>query len=785
MGLLHPADWQAGWIAPRRVDGGETGVPPAPLLRRRLTLDKPVASARVYVSGLGYYELSINGRKVGDEVLAPAFTRYDHAAMYQTHDVTAHLQSRGGGENVLGVVLGNGWYNASTEVVWDFQHAPWRDQPKLLLQLHIRFTDGTETVIITDPQWRCSTGPTTFDALRNGQHYDARLEKPGWDRPDYDDSEWMAAKLVPGPGGILRSQQMTPIRVTATLKPVALQQVRSGVWVFDIGQNLSGWAQLSVSGAAGTIITLKYAEKTKEDGDIDQSNIDGFIKSGECQTDRYTLKGDGAELWEPQFTYHGFQYVQMTGFAGGAGGAGTPTLDSLRARVVHTAFEPAGAFECSNELLNKIQRAARWSTVSNYHGIPTDCPHREKNGWTGDASLSAEQVLFNFDAATAYRKWMADFRDMQRPSGQLPGIVPTGGWSFNWGSGPAWDSAAILIPWYLYLYRGDVAGLEEHYDCMRRYVDYVGTMATGHIVDFGLGDWCPPDMSKGPGGHACPTALTDTAYYFVDATILAQAAALLGKMEDAERYQRLAAEIRAAFRGRFPIASGDFGENDQTSLACVLYQGLVDPDEQARVLAALVAAVEKKDRHIDCGILGTKYVMQALTDGDRADLAYSIATQTTFPSWGHWIAQGATTLWETWDGSSSRNHHMFSDVSAWFYKALAGINPDPTAPGFKNVIIRPNPVGDLRWVKAWHRGPFGMIECNWTREGAQFALDLTIPANSTALVLLPTRDPETIRVNGEPVAPSVGQSDIHAGAFRRGRMELSISSGNYHLTTDL
>lgn len=398
------------------------------------------------------------------------------------------------------------------------------------------------------------------------------------------------------------------------------------------------------------------------------------------------------ETWEPRFTYHGFQYIQVTGFPG------IPTIDSLCGRVVHTAFESLGSFECSNELLNKIQQCARWSTLTNYHGIPTDCPHREKNGWTGDAALSAEQVLLNFNPMTAYIKWLQDFKDIQRPSGQLPGIVPTGGWGFNWGS------AVLLIPWCLYVYCGDVSVLENMYDSMKNYVDFMTSMADEHIVDFGLGDWCPP--TGGFDVYKCPSAVTDTAYYY-------------GK---------------------------------------------------------LVEQVEVQGRHIDCGILGAKYVMHLLTGLGRADLAYIIATQTTFPGWGHWIVQGATSLWETWEGDASRNHHMFSDISAWFYKGLAGINPDPGEPGFKHIIFRPNPVEGLEWVRSSHECMYGTIICNWKVNAREFSIQVTVPANSHATLYLPKGYAGDITEGGNPIGAA---PEIKVWQNEEGMTILGFGSGEY------
>jgi alpha-L-rhamnosidase len=477
---------------------------------------------------------------------------------------------------------------------------------------------------------------------------------------------------------------------------------------------------------------LKYSEKIHEDGSIDTSNIDTYVKSGEFQTDKYILKGDGMETWEPRFTYHGFQYVQIAGFPG------TPSLDSLCGRVVHTALEKRGSFKCSNELLNSIQECSLRSTLYNYHGVPTDCPHREKNGWTGDAALSAEQVLLNFNPVSAYEKWLKDIRDVQRGSGQLPGIVPTGGWGFNWGSGPAWDSVLILIPWYIYLYCGDQSVLEDLYENMKKYVEFMTSMAEDGICNFGLGDWCPP--VGGPEAFKSPTAVTDTAYYYLDTMILAETASLLGRKEDHSSFAALAASIRKAFRKEFlDTETGLVKGNCQTSTSCALYQGMINPEEQSRVLEKLVEQIEAANRHIDCGILGAKYVMHVITDLGRADLAYAMATQTDFPGWGHWIAQGATTLWETWAGDSSLNHHMFSDISAWFYKGLAGINPDTREPGFKHILLKPNPVEGLGWVNASHESAYGMIVCNWKVEKDEFSIHVEVPVNCHATLYMPLR----------------------------------------------
>ena len=433
MGLLAPEDWQAKWISAPRGEGvpplsspspkgkeqgqdalatADKSPQPAPLFRKAFTLAKRAQSARIYICGLGYYELHLNGAKVGDHVLDPAFTRYDRRALYVTYDVTRQLRK---GPNALGVILGNGWYNMHTRCVWDFDKAPWRDRPALLCQLEITFDDDSKMVVASDATWRVTTGPIVFDSIRNGEKYDARLEKAGWDAADANDTGWPVAQVVSGPKGKLTAQMMPPIKVNKLVKPVKLSEPKPGVYVFDLGQNMAGWVRLRVFGPAGHEVVMRYGERLNPDGTLDQKEIGQHIKTGQPQTDTYILKGRGTELWEPRFVYHGFQYVEVTGLPG------KPNLNALEARVVHTAFDQAGTFECSNELFNHIQRNTLWSYVSNFVGYPTDCPHREKNGWTGDAHLAAETGLYNFDAASAYTKWLNDLKDEQRPTGELAG----------------------------------------------------------------------------------------------------------------------------------------------------------------------------------------------------------------------------------------------------------------------------------------------------------------------------------------------------------------------------
>jgi alpha-L-rhamnosidase len=757
MGLLAAEDWQAQWVG----TPGPAGTGSAPLFRRTFSVTRRVRAARASICGLGYYELYLNGEKVGDHVLDPAFTRYDRRALYVTHDVTGQLRP---GRNAVGVMLGNGWFNSYLEDAWGFAKAPWRASPRFILRIRVDYADGTSETVVSDDAWMTAPGPVVRDAVRGGESYDARRERDHWAEPDGDESGWVPATVVEPPAGVLRAQSLPPIRVVETLTPVQRSEPQPGVFVFDMGRNLAGWARLAVSGPAGASVTMRYGERLGADGTVDQTGIAGYVHGAGFQTDVYVLKGSGTETWEPRFSYHGFQYVEVRGYPG------EPAPDAVLGRVVRTAFEPAGSFECSNDLLNAIQRCTLRTYAANFHGYPTDCPQREKNGWTGDGHLAAEQAMLNVDNFAAYTKWMDDFRDEQRESGELPGIVPTSGWGYRRGNGPAWDSAYLLVPWYLYVYAGDTRLFAEHLDRWIRYVDYLTSRADAGILSFGLGDWAPANAET-------PVEITSTAYYFRAARIVAEAARVVGRTRDAERYAGLAERIRRSFRERFVNATtGQVGAGTQTALACALYQGLLEPAEERAVLERLVAAVRARRGHLDCGVLGTRFLLRALTDHGRADVAYTVATQRDFPSWGWWIAQGASTLWEDWKGEGSRNHVYFADISGWLYEALAGIRADPAAPGFKHLVIRPHVVGDLTWVKAETRSVRGTVASRWQREGDALTLEVSIPPSCTATVFLPGNDKRRVTEGGLPAAQAEGVSFVRREA---GWLAYEVGSGRY------
>lgn len=775
MGLLANSDWKGKWItAPKVYDwqkfvgerkvmikaGKEEQPDPAPQFRKSFSFSKEIAQARLYISGIGYNVPYINGKKVGDHVLDAAFTRYDKTVLYTTYDVTGNLQP---GENVLGVVLGNGWYNLSTKAVWGFDHAPWRDNPTLKAQLEIVFQDGSRQTVSSDKSWKVAPGPIVFNSIRQGEFYDARKETPHWNTAEFNDEKWFQPVEVNGPSGKLKSQMIQPIKIVETITPKKITEPKTGLYVFDLGRNIAGFAQLKISAAAGTEITLRYGERLFDDGTVDQRDVAQHVAGGVVQTDKYTCKGKGIEIWHPSFVYHGFQYIEVSGLPG------KPVPETITGMVIHSAFESAGSFQCSNDLFNKIQQNALVSYKSNFTGYPTDCPQREKNGWTADAHLAAELGLYNFKAQNGYEKWLGDITDEQLPSGELAAIVPSSGWGYFWGNGPAWDNAMVLIPWYLYQYNGDKHILEQMYPNIKRYVDYLSSKTKNHIITFGLGDWAPAKTKT-------PAEITSTAYYYIDAVLLSKMAGIFGHQADQKKYADLANEIKQAFNKSYYKGNGIYDEGSQTSLACALYQGMTD-DQSDQTVNALLSAIHQNGDKLDCGILGTKYLLHALSDNGHSDVAYKIVNQRSFPGWGYWIDQGATTLWEQWNGTESRNHAMFGDVSAWFYKNLAGIAPNSDQPGFKKSSFRPYFAPDLKWVKADHQSMYGEIKASWERKNNSIYYNVAIPSNTTGEVILP--GDKKIVVNDKLLSKSEYVESIRAEG---NETKFILQSGSYVIT---
>lgn len=692
-GLFERSAWKGVWIGAKNQ------------LRKEFTLKGRVKRARAYVAGLGYYELRVNGRKAGGRVLDPAWTTYDKRVLYATYDVTMSLRD---GANAVAVTLGQGWYKSRA----------------LLFQLEVEMEDGTTESLASDTTWKAADGPIVADSVYDGESYDARRETPGWDRPGFDDKDWPAAEAVRGPAGVLSAQMMPPIEVVDTVVPLGMTSPLPGAYVFDMGQNFSGWARLRVRGPRGTDVRLRFAELLYKDGTLNQENL----RSAQAE-DHYILKGEGEEVWEPRFTYHGFRYVEVTGFPG------TPTLEAVRGRVVHSAVKPIGSFAASNDVLNGIQRIVTWGQKTNLHSIPTDCSQRdERMGWMGDAQGTAEEAIMNFDMAAFYTNFVRDIRDVQDEKGRITDTVP-----HIWGSrpaDPAWGTAYPLLCWYMYQYYGDTRVLEEHYDGLKKYVEFLRSTAENGVLKwFNYGDWVAIEK--------CPGALTSTFYYYYDARIMADAARVLGKTADAALYDKLAAEVRAAFNREFyDPKSGNYGDGSQAANTFALFLDLPTEKQGGAWGRLFDDIVYKHDSHLTTGIFGTKYVMELLTRNGASDLAYDIAVKTDFPSWGFMIANGATTLWELWNkregpSMNSHNHPMFGSVGSWLYKALAGINLAPGSTGFEKVLIVPQMVRDLTHASGSTVTVRGEVACAWSRTERTVRVEVTVPAGSEAEIVIP------------------------------------------------
>lgn len=803
MGLLEESDWEGEWIG-----AGETIS--SPLLRKEFALEKEVRRASVYISGLGYYELYINGEKVGDHVLDPGTTYYNNdqpfelgsRVLYVTYDVTDQLQS---GENAIGVMLGNGWYSAEDDIPPSPSHRePYGDRPTLIMQMNVEFADGDHMSIVTDDMWKTSAGPITYNDYSNGEDYNAQLEKLGWDTPDYDDSQWSKAQIMDSPSGKLRSQPMPPIKVIETFKPVRILSPRENVYVYDMGQNFSGWTRLQVSGPKGTKVTLKHGARVYDDGMLDaRSNLyhcpdseedyhqgtprDGAVGTQfhHCarQTDSYILKGEGIEIWEPRFTLHGFRYVELTGFPR------IPTLESLEGRHVRSSVETVGNFTCSNPLINQIHHNICWTFMSSMQGFPQDAADRsERVGWLGDPI--PEDFILNFDTASYWAKWSDDLKDSQKPDGDIPIICPLH-WRGFYGMMPVWKSTYPIIAWHVYLYYGNKRILAENYDGTKKLVDFLGTIAEDHIVSPGLGDHMEPqpDGSTSSGPQRTPSALTSTAYYYLDARIVAQAAEILGKVEDAAHYSELAAEIKAAFNQEFLNEdTNQYATGSQTSNAIPLYMGMVPKDKVDAVMKNLIDnIVTTRKGHLFTGMLGTNALAQTLAEHGAADVMYQIATQTTFPGWGYMVSKGATTIWESWDGDPetqlSYNMKLFGSVDKFFYKHLAGINA--TSSGYEQIAIKPCVVGDLEYAKASIKTVRGLVAVDWERDEKSLAMKITIPVNSQAKASVPKMGLRNVSVResvgiiweaGEFIK---GVPGITAGSESDDYVSFHVGSGTY------
>jgi len=734
-GYIHPGEWKPKWIGPRQAEafrskgtvllghqGADDTQACAIYLRREFAVKDRAALAMIFISGLGHYELRLNGERVGPGGLEPGWTDFKKKALYASHDVTAFVRER----NAVGVILGNGRHIESYGY----------GTPRLTCRIEVEYESGEREVIFSDERWRTSGGPVRENGLYYGERTDARVVIDGWDRPGFDDRAWDQAVMVAGYP--LAAQMMPPIRVTRRLPPRSVRRLAAGASIFDFGQNFSGWTRLTAAGPAGTEIRLRHAELLHEDGTL---NL-GPNENAEA-TDVYILRGDGGpEVYEPKFTYHGFRYVEMTGFPG------EPGPEALEGLFVHSDVSPAGEFRTSNELINRIHEAILWGQLSNLMSIPTDCPQRdERHGWLGDAHLSAEEAVFNFDMAAFYAKFLDDIRLAQKDDGSLPDVVPPY-LPRLYPADPAWSSAYATLVELLWDHYADRRVIATHYAALKRYIDYLGTCADEHIIrKLGkYGDWCPPG---GIVPKKTPVEMTSTWYYCHDIRILARLAAVLGRDEEARRYARLAEAVKDAFNTAFlgesqyaaiRVSPVDNYPN-QSSNALPLYLDMVPADLKDKVVASLVQSVARQqDYHVDTGILGTRYILDVLTAAGHGQAAFRMATHKSYPGWGYMLAEGATTLWERWEkltghAMNSQNHIMLGSIDGWFYRVLAGLSP--LLPGWQAVRVRPHLLGDLSFVEARLDTVAGPVGAAWRLADETLSLECRIPVGASGEIHVP------------------------------------------------
>ena len=833
MGLLDAADWTASWIG---LDGDASTTPgtrlPAPMLRREFTVDKKIKRATAYVCGLGLFELYANGQKVGDHLRDPSLTSYEQRCLYVTFDLTDRLQQ---GKNAVGAILGNGRFFAPRS-----GHHKTYGLPRLRFQLHVEHEDGTTARLVSDESWKVTDdGPIRANNEFDGEEYDARLEQDGWDQSGFNDADWQPAQRMKTPGvdmdhglefhsrkaqysgipsgsyepawkqterivptGKMVAQMMEPMRVTGRVRPVGISNPQPGVYILDMGQSFYGTLRLRVSGPAGTQVKLVSAYSLRSDGTLKTED-----NRSARSTDIYVLKGQGEEIWTPRFKGQGFRHVEITGFPG------VPTVDNFEGLVVCSDFEEVGSFTCSNDLINQLYQNIRWTQRSSRRGLPHgEADRDERCGWMADVSTASENDAHNFNVAAFYTKYLEDIRLDQLPDGHLPDSVAVM-WGYHFRGSLVWNRATMMIPEFLYDFYGDRRILEEHYDCMKRWMLFVGRYQKrgrdksqdprGYYyfdTDYEKDDYTInhnnygsfADTTTMDGGSitgATHRPLMSTAFHYNHCNIMARVARLLGKQDDAQYFSNLAEKTAKGFHGRFfDPDTNTYESQTQLSYLLPLAFGLVPSQHQKAVIDNFIEdTMVTHDAHVTYGELGTQFVMETLTKIGHPEVGYALTQQTTRPSWGYMISQGATTIWERWDsdtaGGGMNSELMLAlsgGVNAWFYQTLGGINYDPQQPGFKHIILRPRPVGDLEFVEAAHKSIHGQIVSNWKIQGETFHWEIDIPANTTATVYVPARTNGTVTESGQDARNAQGVQ------YLRREMDsivFAVGSGKYRFTS--
>lgn len=794
-GLFQESDWKhAKWIgyedlAPEKKmvpgvhgDGDKLGEkcidrPVVPLFRKEFEVAKKIKEATLYISGLGHYEASLNGQKIGNSFLAPGWTNYDHTVLYNTYDVTSMLRK---GQNVLGAMVGNGFYNINREryrklvIAWG--------NPKLIGQLRIRFTDGTEQILVTGTDWKTAPSPITFTSIYGGEDYDAQLEQTGWDRTDLNDSSWENAVLVTSPTGKLTAENDYPLGLKETFQAKTITKLNDGGYLYDFAQNASGIVELRVKGKKGQVVRMIPSELITKENQPNQS------ASGSPYSFSYTLKGEGEEVWRPRFTYYGFRYVKVEGAvpASESGQGEAARITGLTLLHNRNSTPAAGTFSCSYDLFNRTFDLINWGIKSNLQSVITDCPHREKLGWLEQTFLMGSSVHFNFDLYQLYSKQVNDMMEAQLENGLVPDIAPEyvpfeGGFRDS----PEWGSASVILPWLIYKWYGDVSVMEKAWPMMIRYVEYLKSKSDQHILSHGLGDWFDYGPKQPGVAQLTPKALTATSIYYYDVKLLSEMALVLKNTDGQTKLTAWADEIKTAFNAKFfHPATGVISTGSQTAMAMPWCVGLVDEAFKTKVLQNLEDSIRAQGKPLTAGDVGFRYLVEALTFGGKSQLLYEMNARDDVPGYGFQLKKGATALTESWPAleNVSNNHLMLGHLMDWFYAGLGGISQTGQSVAYKEIVIKPEMVGDLTWAKASYQSLYGEIRSEWEKSETSVKMNVTIPANATALIYIPFSTGSVIRERGKDIS---GMKDIQEIGEENGRRILKVGSGTFQFTTGI
>lgn len=766
MGILEPESWKASWVT-LGSEANVKGSKPAQYYRNEFSSTKKLESARVYVTSHGLYQLFLNGKKVSDDLFTPGWTSYKNRLQYQTYDVTSMIQSK----NSIAAIVGDGWFRGN--IGWSSQNGYYGSKLALLVQLQLNYTDGTSELVCTDSKWKVGTGAIRESDIYNGETYDARLEMPGWTTVGFDDSKWEKATTTDQSKQTLIAPQGVPVKAINEIKPIKLLTTPKGETVFDMGQNMVGWVRLKAQGKSGDKITLKFAEVLDKEGNFYTDNL----RSAKC-TDYFILKGSGEEVFEPNFTFHGFRFVKIEGLSAQS------AMDQITGVVIHSDMDPTGTFTCSDPLINQLQHNIQWGQKGNFLDVPTDCPQRdERLGWTGDAQVFSMTAAFNFNVAPFYTKWMRDVAADQFPNGRVPHVIPDV--LKGDGGSTAWADVSVIVPWTTYLAYGDKRILEVQYPSMKAWVDYMNKRAGADNLwtkDNHFGDWLAFASNRSDyTGATTDKDLIATAYYAYSSGLLAKIAGIIGRTDDAKQYSALSENIKKAFQKEFVTPSGRLSSHTQTAYSLALAFNLL-PENMVANAAQYLADDVKSMGHLTTGFVGTPLLCKTLSAYGYDDLAFMLLNRKEYPSWLYPVTQGATTIWERWDGQkpdgtfqdvgmNSFNHYAYGAIGEWLYRYVAGMDIDPENPGYKHILLAPHPGGGLTNAGVEFNSIYGKVKSAWKLEGSDFVYEVTVPANTTATVTLPAAKAEQVSINGQPAKADLKQAE--------NAVVLNIGSGNY------